>query len=114
MITSKELEQDMANYYGTENWYRLFPFSNFLITDDVKAFAEKAGAFWFVTEVFTMVHCMPDDLYEIKLLVKDEKADIIISTNKEVKRKHIAFTDCPEGEWIFFYTNNVFLWHGEY
>lgn len=115
MITNAELKKTMSYCYGTENWRRLFTGVDFFITDGVVTFAEKAEAFWFVTEVFAMTRGLPNDVYEIKLLVKNEKTDIILKVGKKVlKKKHIAFTDCPEGEWVFFYTDNVFLWKDEY
>lgn len=116
MIKSEALERIMAQCYGTEHWYRYFPNNNFLYTDGVKTFAENAEAYWFITEVFLMVHGLPEDLYKITLKVEGSKADIIITDGdcKEVKRKHISFTDCPEGTWDFYYTDNVFLWYMEY
>ena len=36
----------------------------------------------------------------IKLIVKENKADIVLIGDDEKKRivKHIAYTDCPDGE----------------
>jgi hypothetical protein len=31
-----------------------------------------------------------------------------------LKSKHIDFTDCPEGDWRFFFVNNVILLPSEY
>ena len=116
MIKPNELEWIMSNCYGTEKWYRYFPNNNFLYTDGVKTFCENAEAYWFISEVFLMVHGLPEDLYKITLKVEGSKADIIIIDGdcKEVKRNHIPFTDCPEGTWEFYYTDNVFLWYMEY
>lgn len=46
-MTPTELEQALANFTGTEHYYRwnlLYP--NFLLTDGAKFLAEEAGAFW--------------------------------------------------------------------
>lgn len=115
MMKSEELRAIMAQCYGTEKWYRLFPTCNFLYTDGVKTFAENAEAYWLITEVFALVDGLPDDLYEIKLTVKDMEGVITIQTGKKVvRRREINFTDCPEGKWVFFYCDHVFLWHDEY
>jgi len=117
MIKSEALERIMAQCYGTEKWYRYFPNNNFLYTDGVKTFAENAEAYWFITEAFLMCSELPkDELYEIDLDVKDSKADITlkVARSKIVKKWHIDYTDCPEGHWVFFYTDHVFMWHDEY
>ena len=117
MIKPEALERIMAQCYGTEKWYRYFPNNNFLYTDGVKTFCENAEAYWFLTEVFLMCCKLPvDELYEIDLDVKDSKADITlkVARSKIVKKWHIEYTDCPEGHWVFFYTDHVFMWHDEY
>lgn len=114
MIKTKELEWIMSNCYGTEHWYRYFPNADFLYTDGVKAFCENAEAYWFLTEIFLATRGLPDDLYTITLKVEGNSANIEINGEKKVKGWHIGYTDCPEGEWKFFYTNNVFMWKDEY
>jgi hypothetical protein len=116
MIKSKELEWIMSNCYGTEKWYRYFPNNKFLYTDGVKTFCENAEDYWFITEVFLMCCKLPEyELYEITLDVKDSKAEILVKNGpKVIKRRNIEFTDCPEGRWVFFYTDHVFMWHDEY
>jgi len=114
MIKSKELESIMSNYIGTEHYYRYFPNAPFLYTDGIKAFCENAEAYWFLTEIFLATRGLPDDLYTITLEVENHSANIKISAEKKIKGWHIGYTDCPEGEWKFFYQNNVFFWSGEY
>ena len=114
MVDSKELEWIMSNCYGTEKWHRYFPNADFLYTDGVKTFCENAEAYWFLSEIFLATRGLPDDLYIITLEVKDNSANIKINGEKKIKGWHIPFTDCPEGEWKFFYQNNVFMWKDEY
>ena len=108
-----QLENHMAHYTGTEHYYRYMG-SRFVYTDGVKGFAEKAGAYWFIDLCFSHIVTLPEDFYSIKLVVKNEKATVIIKGEKEVARQNISYTDCPEGEWLFFYTDNVLLWNMEY
>lgn len=108
-----ELENKMAYCYGTEQYYRsvLLPF---LYTDGVKTFAENAGggAYWFLSECARVVKGLTD-FASIVLKVKDGKADIMVN---DENKKHIAYTDCPDGDWEFFYEpeSKVLLWNGEY
>lgn len=85
-----------------------------MYTDGVKTFAEKAGAYWFIDLCFGNLVTLPEDFYSIKLIVKGTKATMVIKGDKEVARKNISYTDCPEGEWLFYFTDNVLLWKDEY
>lgn len=119
-MTGNELKAIMANCYGTEQYYRN-PFMKFLFTDGVKTFAENAGAIWLLQEINGMlvdnkIMQSPDYLTTIKFVVKDDKGDILLKNNKKTFKKHISYTDCPEGEWEFYYDKdaNVLMWCGEY
>lgn len=117
-----ELKELMAQCYGTENYYREFLLS-YLYTDGVKTFAMNAGngAFWFLQEVNGMIvdnkiRQSKDNLTSIHLKVKDGKADIIMENDGKTFKKHISYTDCPEGDWLFYYftSDNVLIWCDEY
>lgn len=117
-----ELQNMMAQCYGTEQYYREMLLS-YLYTDGVKTFAMNAGegAFWFLQEVNGMIvdnkiRQSSDDLTSIHLKVKDDKADIIMENDGKTFEKHISYTDCPEGDWAFYYStsSNVLMWRDEY
>ena len=117
-----ELQNIMAQCYGTEQYYREMLLS-YLYTDGVKTFAMNAGegAFWFLQEVNGMIvdnkiRQSSDDLTSIHLKVKDDKADIIMENDGKTFKKHINYTDCPEGDWAFYYStsSNVLMWRDEY
>lgn len=119
---TKKLEQIMAQCYGTENYYREMLLS-YLYTDGVKTFAMNAGngAFWFLQEVNGMIvdnkiRQSDDDMTTIHLKVKNGKADIILENNGHKYTKHISYTDCPDGDWVFYYftNDNLLIWNGEY
>lgn len=117
-----ELQDMMAQCYGTEHYYREMLLS-YLYTDGVKTFAMNAGngAFWFLQEVNGMIvdnniRKSDDNLTSIHLKVKDERADIIMENNEQTYTKHIGYTDCPDGDWLFYYftSDNVLIWCDEY
>lgn len=117
-----ELQNMMAQCYGTEHYYREILLS-YLYTDGVKTFAMNAGngAFWFLQEVNGMIvdnniRKSDDNLTSIHLKVKDDKADIVMENNGKTFTKHISYTDCPEGDWLFYYStsSNVLMWRDEY
>ena len=55
----------------------------------------------------------PLSRYHLRDYIANNEADIYKDDRKE---KHISFTDCPDGEWEFFYEPkaNLLMWRGEY
>lgn len=109
---------DLKQFIGTEHWYRHPLVRAVLYTDGVKFFAEKAGAYWFLdilaTEVYPLLKKEPFLL--IRLIVQGHKAQILVDdgNDNQLWERDIEFTDCPEGEWWFYFTDNVILLPSEY
>lgn len=105
------LENVMANCIGTEHYYTS-PILVYRYTDGVKTFACEAGAYWFLSELNRFVWKVKD-FEKFTLKVEYGMADIFLGDKKV---RHIAFTDCPEGEWEFFYdrASNLLMWNMEY
>ena len=108
-----DLENHMAHCIGTEQYYRYMN-SRFVYTDGVREFAKKAEAYWFIDLCFSHLARLQDDCYAIKLILKGSKAKLTIEADEVVAKQNIPFTDCPEGEWLFYCCDNVLLWNGEY
>lgn len=113
---------DLSQFIGTENYYYTNPFfaKNMVHTDGVQYFAINAGngAQWFLdivaTEYFPMLKKEP--FLSIRLVVEDGIADICVEDGncKVLKHKHIEYTDCPDGIYKFFFTDNVLMLTSEY
>lgn len=121
MIDATELRSQLALFTGTETWFRHNLNRHFLYTEGVQFFAENAGggAYWFLdivaTEVFKKSASRPFAI--IKLAVKDRRAVISAADDSDVPpfwTKDIMFTDCPEGEWVFYFIDNILLLSSEY
>lgn len=119
-----ELRNKLRNFTGTETWWCHGLNHNMLYTDGVKFFAENAsgGAYWFLDIVATEIWPLQkrEEFINIALTVKDSKAVIEADDGDKgsgrvvLFRREIDFTDCPEGEWRFWLTNNVMLLPSEY
>ena len=109
------LIEEMNRFYGTENYYRYMN-TPLVYTDGVKYFAEKACAYWFIDLCVSHLIRLHDDFYLIRLKVENEKAIVTFEGDEEevCSQQKIEYTDCPEGEWVFFFYNNVLMWNGEY
>lgn len=112
---------DLSQFYGTENYYQTFMFTPKLHhTDGVQYFAENAGngAFWFLdivaTEIYPILKREP--FIGITLFASDGKAKIVATdgNDKLVFKKNIDYTDCPDGNYHFYLTDNVLMLSSEY
>lgn len=123
-ISSDELKELLAYATGTENYWTHNLFGRkMLITDGVKLFADKAETYWFLDEILLNKMAYrkkaPNEyMFNITLKSKNGRAKIIFSDGnlKKVLEKRYDFTDCPEGDWNFYYDveSNVMMVPSEY
>jgi hypothetical protein len=121
MITKKELEFIMKQCTGTQYYYRSH--LSYLTTDGVMIFAREAGAYWLLADINVYkdiaIKMNPqEDMFSVYLKVKGSEADLIFKDSKGTVRyaRHYVATDCPEGEWLFYYftEEKLLIWNGEY
>ena len=122
MVTSQELRAKMANCYGTECYYKC-RMSSMKYTDGVLAFVKEAEAGWLVTDIQVFrkeaIKENPEEyMFSVHLIVKEGKADLIFKdANGHICFKyHYSNTDCPDGDWLFYYYVNedLLIWCDEY
>lgn len=115
-MNTEQLQHELRHFTGTEH-YHLHPF-NLLMTDGAKYFADKAGAYWLMDIIATQpeIREQAKEFAAVDLIVADSEADLIATdgNDNEVYRRHIDFTDCPDGTWRFFVIDNVVLLPSEY
>lgn len=111
---------DLSQFTGTENYYRTNPLfaPDMVHTDGVQYFADTAGCYWLLdiiaTEYFPLMK--KEGFLSIQFVVEDGIGDICVEDGdcKVLKQKHIAHTDCPDGLYKFFLTDNVLMLTSEY
>ena len=113
-----ELKKVMSSCYGTENYY-INNYLHFKYTDGVRTFCEKAAGYWIlniIEGVLIQFKQMREDLIRIVLTVREDNTATITFTDSEddFYKQKIPFTDCPVGEWGFYFEHDVFFWEGEY
>lgn len=115
-----ELKHELKNFTGTETWWRHNLNRAMTYTDGVKFFAENAGggAYWFLDVVATEVFPLLKDEEFILVVLHsfDDKALLFADDGNGNKlwQRDIEYTDCPEGVWKFYLTDNVLLLPSEY
>jgi hypothetical protein len=109
----KTLQQsDLAQFTGTEQWYRHGLNRKVLYTDGAKHVAETGGAYWLLDEIAlnqTRPRVRREQFQVWKLVVKDNTAKLTCDDGDGniVFRKKIDFTDFPLAEITFYFENNV-------
>jgi hypothetical protein len=115
---SAQLRADLGAFIGTENWHRHALNKHLLLTDGVVYFAETAGCYWFLDIIATegMSLQAKHPFLAIMLDVREGEAVIHVTDGDGLRlsRRHIHFTDAPEGQWRFYLTDNVLLLPSEY
>lgn len=109
---------DLAQFYGTEHYYRLTGLANFKATDGVKYVAENAGAYWLVDAIASYQPQLKHVPFQFwKLSITDNKA-VLTCTNgdsdKAIVTQMIPFTDFPLPSIEFYLTDNVLMLPSEY
>ena len=121
-MTTKTLSKsDLAQFTGSENWYRHGINRNVLYTDGAQHVAEHGGAYWLLDEIaiaqlynkrvaskefqFWKLTVRPD---RTATLTCDDGNDNIVLT------KEIEFTDFPLDEITLYFVNNVIHLPSEY
>jgi hypothetical protein len=117
METTNKL--DLSQFTGTEAYHRTFLFNpNLVHTDGVQYFAETAGCYWFLDIVATEFYPLlaKEPFISIYLMVFDGQAKITVQDGdlNIIKKKSISHTDCPDGEYSFYLTDNVLMLTSEY
>ena len=120
-MTTKTLSTaDLAQFTGTEQWYRHGLVRNVLYTDGVKHVAEAGGAYWLIDEIAfaqrfeTAIAAQPFQVWT--LTVKDRAAFLTCEdgNGRQVSSKRIDYTDFPLPEITLYFTSNVILLPSEY
>lgn len=120
MKTAAEIQDDLRNFTGTEEWTRYSPhlFPNVLLTDGTKYVAEECGAYWLMdaisshlpavsTEPFVVVVLEKNSAYHggwTLLLVDDIPSRTIFA------RQEIAFSDFPLDEIKLYAIRDADYW----
>ena len=113
---------DLANFYGSENWYRHGLVRSVLFTDGAKYVADAGGAYWLLDEIAfaqkTFKKELASEEFQLwRLTVREDRCATLVcedGNGRVILVKLIPFTDFPLAEISFYFTNNVILLPSEY
>ena len=111
------LQTDLTEFTGTLEYHKL-TFSPMLATDGVKYFADKAKAYWLISDI-AAVHYIKRRKYDfitIKVVCDGNTARAFYSDGdgNNFYKQEYTITDLPQGEYKFFLTDDVLMLSSEY
>ena len=114
-MTTKTLSKsDLAQFTGSENWYRHGINRNVLYTDGAQHVAEHGGAYWLLDEIAIIQpynKAVAAEEFQVwKLAVRPDRTATLTCDDGNgniVFTKEIKHTDFPLDEITLYFTNNV-------
>ena len=115
MTDTKTLTKaDLAQFTGSEHWYRHAMVRDVLYTDGVKYVAETAGAYWLIDEITFAQRfdklLAAEEFQSWKLTVNADHTATLTCEDGDggvVFTKAIEFTDFPLEEITLYFINNT-------
>lgn len=112
--------QDLAQFTGTEQWYRCALNRKLLYTDGVRHVAEHGGAYWLIDEIVCaqLIRSVSAESFQFWQLVVEPGHTALLTcedgNSGPVYQKRIPFTDFPLERIAFYFTGGVLLLPSEY
>lgn len=116
MADKEQIMQELNQFTGTTQYYKYFSLK---LTDGIKHFAEKLGAFWLIDIVLSYQHELkkiPFQLWEIEVN-QDKSASVTVredSDTKPLAEQKVQYTDFPLDNYSFYVIDGVVLLRSEY
>jgi hypothetical protein len=114
-------KSDLAQFTGSESWYRHGINRAVLFTDGAKYVADQAGAYWLLDEIAII---QPHDAsvaaegFQVwKLAVNGDQTGVLTcddGNGRVVFSKELEYTDFPPDGVTLYFTNNTILVPSEY
>ena len=112
---------DLAQFTGSENWYRHGINRRVLFTDGAKFVADQAGAYWLLDEIAIIqphnARVAAQEFQVWKLTVNADQTAVLTcedGNGNVVYTKLIEYTDFPPEGITLYFTNNTILLPREY
>ena len=116
----KNLEQDLAGFIGTQNYYR-HSIGNFSYTDGVKYLADTANCYWLLDVIGSHIlkPRIRKILFQVWELTVNENRNAVITMREDtnlpaVVEQKIPFTDFPLKKIKLYFIDDVLMLPSEY
>lgn len=111
------LESDLQQFCGTENYYRNF--TGLLYTDGVKYLADNAGAHWLIDLIGSYQPKLKNIPFQLWSIDKRQDSSAGVYCQEDIGepllvKQEIEWTDFPLNEFKLYCVDNVLLLPSEY
>ena len=111
--------ETLAQFTGTEQYWRHPLKRDILFTDGVKYVADTAGAYWLLDVIVSaqMIQRVRREEFQVWILKVKDSTGIVIAENgnsNPIYRQDIEFTDFPLSEIRLFFSDGVIMLPGEW
>src|ERR1017187_3158000 len=120
-MTKTLSKTDLAQFTGSEQWYRHGINRKVLFTDGAKFVADRAGAYWLLDEIAIIQphdrRVAAEEFQVWKLAVNADQTGVLTcddGNDNVVYTKQIDYTDFPLDGITLYFTNNTILLPREY
>jgi len=122
----RELESELGGFIGTEQYYRVLPFSPIVCTDGVQYLQLKSQCNWLLVDIISYqtdprIASQKFQLWILKVDLEKQTAVLTMQSDSDrpvLVRKEYQFTDFPLAEMKLYYiddgTYKVILLPSEY
>jgi hypothetical protein len=114
-------KSDLAQFTGSESWYRHGINRAVLFTDGAKYVADQAGAYWLLDEIAIIqphdARLRAEEFQVWKLAVNADQTGVLScedGNDNVVYTLRIEYTDFPQEGITLYFTNNTILLPSEY
>ena len=112
--TARLSEHDLAQFTGSENWYRHGINRNVLFTDGAKHVADEGGAYWLLDAIAicqrSEARVASEEFQVWKLSVASDRTATLVcedGNDNVVYTQRVEFTDFPLDEITLWFANDV-------
>jgi hypothetical protein len=120
-MTTTLNKSDLAQFTGSESWYRHGINRAVLFTDGVKYVADQAGAYWLLDEIAILqahdARVAAEEFQVWKLAVEVDQTGVLTcddGNGRVVFSKRLEYTDFPLDGVTLYFTNNTILLPSEH
>ena len=111
------LNEELAGFYGTEQYHKLSPLHPFVVTDGIKAMCEIAQCYWLMDVAASYQEKLENEPFQVwGVKLTDDKKGYVYCNNgnrKELVRQELNYTDFPH-DYEFYLIDGVTLLKSEY
>jgi len=112
-METSELKSALAQFTGTENYYRLYP--KVVLTDGAKYLADETGCYWLMdlyASYLARLDLNSNSFACLKLTLQGTSAQIVIEDGNShaLAKQHIEYTDFPLEQFMLYAVWSSAFW----